>query len=99
MYVAFIKDKTAVATSRCNKIEELSKFEGIYDDIVEISKTDFDNMPLPSKLNNGEWVKVDKAPHIECLQDTTPETEQGTSDNSSVYDELAAAYKGGVQEA
>lgn len=96
MYIACLKDNTVVATAMCKDIDEAKSQFTMYDDIQEITDNDFYTMPIPSKFINGEWVKTDKAPSVEY-----PQAEKPTEPmpENSVYDELTAAYKQGVQEA
>lgn len=96
MYIACIKDNIAVATAICNDIEKAKAQFTMYDDIQEITADEFYNMPIPSKLINGKWEKTDEMPVVEYPP--TEEPIQPTGE-SSVYDELAAAYNEGVQEA
>lgn len=92
MYIVCLKDNVAVATAICKDIEAAKAQFAVYDDIQEITAEEFDTMPIPSKLEGGKWVKTDKTPIVEY-----PKTEKPI--NLSVYDELAAAYNEGVQEA
>ena len=96
MYIVCLKDNVAVATAICKDLDAAKAQFTMYDDIQEITATEFDTMPIPSKFSNGEWVKVDETPVVDYPQTEKP-TEQNTE--NSVYDELAAAYKQGVQEA
>lgn len=98
MYMAYLKENIAVATAICNSLEEAQEQLSIYDDVIEIDYDAFQNMPLPSKLVNGKWEKTDECPNIEYPQAQEP-TQTPTEGNGSIYDELAAAYKEGVQEA
>ena len=97
MYIVCIKENTAVAVAICKDIEKAKAQYTMYDDVQEITADTFYNIPIPSKLINGKWEKTDSAPVVEYPQEEiTPLAEEK---NISVYDELAAAYKEGVQEA
>ena len=96
MYIVCLKDKIAVATAICKDIDRARADFPYYDDIQEITAEDFDNMPIPSILINGKWEKTDETPVVEYPQ---KETQAKPTDESSIYDELAAAYKEGVNEA
>ena len=94
MYIVCLKENVAVATAICKDIDEAKTQFTMYDDIQEITAEEFDTMPIPSKFEGGKWVKTDEMPVVEY-----PQTETPPSTKQSVYDELAAAYKQGVQEA
>ena len=96
MYIVCLKNNVAVATAICKDLDAAKAQFTVYDDIQEITDKEFYTMPIPSKFSNGEWVKVDETPIVDY-----PQTEKPTEppEESSVYDELAAAYKQGVQEA
>lgn len=95
MYIVCLKDNIAVANAICKDIETAKVQFTMYDDIKEITDEEFYTMPIPSKLRNGKWEKTDEMPIVEYPQDE----QQIEKTNNSVYDELAAAYKEGVQEA
>jgi hypothetical protein len=99
MYIVCLKDNVAVATAICKDLDTAKAQFTMYDDIQEITATEFDTMPIPSKFNNGEWVKVDETPIVDYPQTEKPTETTEPTTKSSVYDELAAAYKQGVQEA
>ena len=94
MYIAFLKEGVAVAKTICDSIEEMQEQMTLYDECIEISEKDFENIELPAKLNNGVWENTDEMPEINY-----PIAEETPTEETSVYDELAAAYKQGVQEA
>ena len=96
MYIAFLKEGVAVAKTICDSIEEMQGQMTLYDECIEISQKDFEYIELPARLNNGAWEKTDEMPVVEYPQVETPTPP--TAENP-VYDELAAAYKEGVQEA
>ena len=96
MYIVCIKDNVVVATAICKDIDEAKSQFTMYDDIQEITAEEFDTMPIPSKFEGGKWVKTDEIPAVEYPQIETPTQ---PAEENSVYDELAAAYKEGVQEA
>jgi hypothetical protein len=98
MYIVCLKDNIAIATAICNNLEEMQPQLSVYDEFIEVDYEVFQNIPLPAKLDNGKWVKTDEYPNVEYpqAQEPTQATDEG---NGSIYDELAAAYKEGVQEA
>lgn len=99
MYIVCLKENVAVATAICKNLDTAKEQFTVYDDIQEITDKEFYTMPLPSKLINGEWVKVDETPIVDYPQtEKLTEPTEPTTD-STVYDELAAAYQEGVQEA
>lgn len=97
MYIALLKENIAVATALCNNIDEIKDKITLYDSYEEIDAQTFNTIPLPSVFEGGKWVKTDTPTKVEYPPVT--ETEQENTGNNSVYDELAAAYREGVQEA
>ena len=94
MYIVLLKDAVAVATGRCNNLEEISENMTPFDKAVEVSESVFNSIVLPAVFVNGKWEKADKSPKVEY-----PPTQKTNAGENSVYDELAAAYREGVQEA
>lgn len=101
MYIACLKDGVAVATSICDNLEESRAALSMYDEVMEISTDDFYSMPLPAKLIDGKWEKVDECPAVEYPQAEPMETpgENDSSGDVVTWDELDAAYNEGVNGA
>lgn len=96
MYIILLKNDVAMSKAKRETIDNLDIFP--YDVCIEVSKDVFDKIKIPARLVNGEWVKTDDIPVMEYQ--TAPEKEKEIpTGNDSVYDELAAAYREGVQEA
>lgn len=98
MYIVCIKDDIAISTAVCFDLAEAQAQFATYDEIKEISYEDFCNMPLPSKFVGDKWVETSDYPVITYPQKEDKQ-ETPKEETTTVYDELAAAYKEGVQEA
>lgn len=96
MYVLFLKNDVAMSKAKRATINNVDVSP--YDECIEVTKKVFDEIKLPAMLVNGEWVKTDEVPAMEYPKATENEEETPTG-GISVYDELAAAYREGVQEA
>lgn len=96
MYIVLLKENIAVATAMCNNIDEIKDKITLYDNYEEINEKTFNTIPLPSVFEGGKWVKTDKATKVNYPPIKEEQTPTG---NNSVYDELAEAYRKGVQEA
>lgn len=63
MYILLIKNDIAVSKAKRESIENMEL--GIYDSYAEITEEEFENMELPSKKENGIWVKTSEFPKID----------------------------------
>lgn len=63
VYILFLKDDIAVAKSCRKSLDNIDL--GVYDGYVEVTREEFDNIELPSKKVDNEWVKSDTFPSIE----------------------------------
>lgn len=93
MFLLLIKNGVAMSKMRCNNIDNIKMT--LYDTAEEITEKEFKEIQLPAKKEGEAWGKTTDAPFLD-LADVENEDEQP---QNSVYDELAAAYREGVQEA
>lgn len=91
MYVLVIKNGVAMGKILTDNIESIDMT--LYDSFEEITENEFSEIQIPAKKEGGVWVKTSDVPFLE-LEETEP-----TPSGTSVYDELAEAYRKGVQEA
>lgn len=68
MYIVCLKDNVAVGVAMCKDIETAKTRFAVYDEIREITAEEFATMPIPSKLDDGQWIKTAQTPIVEYPQ-------------------------------
>jgi hypothetical protein len=95
-FFVYLKNNVCMAKGICKSVEDAEAFMAFYDAVEDVTEEVYKTISIPSVKVNGNWEKNENIPVIEYPEGPVPEEQPH---DVSVYDELAAAYREGVQGA